>query len=200
METMAIPDLLDKYNKCWQAYIEGSDEDLARAFELAQIKSVPEKTSMFLPRFREVAQVIQMPNTEPETYFAEKKGEKLENTEDEILKERIIYAKVWVEQYAPETERFKVETHTKTISTPAHIVEWDQVFFSKLVKAIQEEKTPDGLEKTLYTIIKESGFTPKEAFVKIYRVLIGKDYGPKAAWLIWESKEKALTLFKEVSK
>lgn len=195
METMAIPDLFDEYDKCWQIYIKGSDEDIARAFVLAQIKTVPEKTKIFLTRFREVAQVIQMPNTDPKTYFEEKKGSKLEDREEEILEERIKYAKVWLEQYAPGEARFDIAT-TKAKTRGKLSSE----FYQKLTDKIEGADSPEELEKDLYILIKESGFSSKEVFGELYTLLIGKPYGPKLAWLIWENKDKAIKLFKEASK
>lgn len=195
MGTMAIPDLFDEYDKCWQAYVEGTDEDFARAFALAQIKEVPGKTKIFLTRFREVAQVIQMPNTEAKTYFEEKKGSKLEAREIEILEERIKYAKVWLEQYAPEEARFDVaaaKTRTKGKLSPE--------FYQKLTKEIESAASAEELEKGLYLLIKESGSSSKEVFGELYTHLIGKPYGPKLAWVIWENKAKAVKLFKEAGK
>jgi lysyl-tRNA synthetase class 1 len=195
MGTMAILDLFDEYDKCWEAYAGDTDEDFARAFELAQIVNVPQKTKIFLSRFREVAQVIQMPNTDPKTYFAEKKGGKLEKEEIEILEERIKYAQVWLEQYAPEEAKFGVaaggdKTKGKLSSE----------FYQKLTGEIEKASSPEELEKGLYLLIKESGFSAKEVFGELYTHLIGKPYGPKLAWLIWENKDKALKLFKGAGK
>ena len=194
MGTMAIPDLFDEYDKCWESYVGGTDEDFARAFALAQITKVPQKTKIFLSRFREVAQVIQMPNTNPKTYFEEKKGSKLGKEEEEILEERIKYAKVWLEQYAPEDVKFGVGGGGKTKG------KLSSEFYQKLTHEIEKASSPEELEKGLYLLIKESGFAAKEVFGELYTHLIGKPYGPKLAWLIWENKDKALKLFKEAGK
>ena len=194
MGKMAIPDLFDEYDKCWQAYIEGSDEDLTRAFVLAQIKTVPEKSSLFLPRFREVAQVTQMPNTDPKTYFEEKKGNKLENKEKEVLEERVKYAKFWLEEYAPDEAKFKVAASERGAKTRGKL---PSEFYQKLIKITESVSSPEELEKKLYILIKESGFSTKEVFAELYILLINKPYGPKLAWLIWENKEKALKKLKE---
>jgi lysyl-tRNA synthetase class 1 len=195
MGTIAIPDLFDEYDKCWQAYIEGSTEDSTRAFVLAQIKDIPTKDKIFLSRFREVAQVIQMPNTDPKTYFGEKKGGSLEKKEEEILEERIKYAKVWLEQYAPEEVKFGVTA--KAAKTKGKL---SDDFYQTLVEKIESSKSAEDLEQEIYLLIKESGTPAKEVFGELYRLLINKPFGPKLAWLIWENKDKALKLFKEAIK
>src|SRR5205823_3517375 len=57
--TNAIPDLFDEYDRCYEAYITGSDEDLARAFEMSQVGELPKKEITLLPRFRDVANYLQ---------------------------------------------------------------------------------------------------------------------------------------------
>jgi lysyl-tRNA synthetase class 1 len=191
--TMAIPDLFDEYDKCWQGYIEGSEEDLARIFTLAQITKVPPKKEIFLPRFREVAYSLQGGKESIEKYFEEKKGGKLTSEEKALLKERVKYAKIWISEYAPEDFKFEVKGGEGKTSLPKE-------FILKLAKMIEEAGSPDELEKGIYELIKGSKVPAKEVFPEIYRVLIGKNHGPKAAWLIWESKDKSLEVFRKLAK
>jgi len=191
--TMIIPDLFDEYDRSWKAFIEGTDEDLARIFTLAQITKVPPKKEIFLPRFREVAYFVQGGKGSIEAYFEEKKGGKLTTEEKNVLEERIKYAKIWIEGYAPEDFKFEVKGGEGKTSLPKE-------FILKLVKMIEEAPSPEELEKGIYELIKSSKVPAKEIFSEIYRVLIGKNHGPKAAWLIWESKAKALEVFRELSK
>ena len=195
--TMAIADLFDEYDRCWQAYIDGSDKDLARIFVLAQVAKVPQKKMIFLPRFREVAQVLQMPNVNPKDYFKEKKGSDLKDEEKDILEERMKYAKVWLENFAPAEAKFKIVT--QTVSAKAHIT-FSKEFIAKLIEEIENAKSPEELEKKLYELIKKSGIPAKNAFSEIYTILIGKAHGPKAAWLIWENKKKVVEAFRKILK
>ncbi len=72
--TMMIPDLFDEYDRCYSAYIESSDEDLARVFEMSQIGNLPPKERIFLPRFRDVVNYLQQPTIDIQKQFAEIKG------------------------------------------------------------------------------------------------------------------------------
>lgn len=193
VKTMAIPDLFDEYDRCYYAFLTRSDEDLARAFELAQVKTIPPKKEIYLPRFREIAQVIQMPKVDPKKYFSEKKGSDLNSEEKEILGERIKYAEVWLEKYAPNEASFKIQT----IQGKAHIT-FPKEFFGRLIKLIEASSSPEELEKKLYELIKEFKYSSKEVFSEIYSLLIGKTHGPKAAWLIWENKKEVMEKFKKI--
>jgi lysyl-tRNA synthetase class I len=90
MGTMAIPDLFDEYDRCWQAYNNGGDENLSRAFELSQIGELPEKNSnLYLPRFRDIANFVQLPNLSLLDRLAEDKGSPLTEMEKRIVEERV---------------------------------------------------------------------------------------------------------------
>ncbi len=55
--TLAIPDLFDEYDKCWESYNSGNNDDLSRTFELSQIKYgyKPEiEKGFFVPRFKNI--------------------------------------------------------------------------------------------------------------------------------------------------
>jgi len=195
--TAVIPDLFDEFDKARQAYIKGSEEELARAFVLAQIKDLPPKKEVFLPRFREVAQTIQMPNVDINEYFKNKKCQDLTNEENEILAERIKYAKIWVEEFAPDDAKFQIASSVRSAKTRRIL---PASFYQKLSVLIESVSSPEELEKKLYQLIKEQNLSPKTAFGGIYSIMIGKNYGPKAAWFIWENKEKAIKLFRGMAK
>ena len=189
---MAIPDLFDEYDRCWRAFVDG-DKDLGRIFALAQISKVPVKKDIFLPRFREVSYLLSEGKEKLEEYFDGKKGTKLTSEEKSILDERIRYAKVWLEKFAPEEFRFVIKEEVTKTALPSD-------FFARLIKLIESSKSPEELEKKIYELIKESKIATKDAFTEIYKVLIGKTHGPKVAWLIWENKEKALEVLRKISR
>ncbi len=197
-ETMAIPDLFDEYDRSWKSYIEKSDEDLARTFELSQIGKVPEKKEIFLPRFRDIANYLQQPNINLEKRFTEIKGKPLEKDELEILNERIKYAKIWLEKYAPKDLKYEISVPSKITMTYA--IEISKDFLKELIKIVDESKSPEDLEKTFYSLIQKENLVAKEVFPQLYTILIDKTYGPRLAWLIWENKEKALARLKEAIK
>lgn len=191
---ITIPDLFDEYDKAWRAYDEGSDEDLARIFELSQIRRTPKKNlKLFIPRFREVAYLLQGGKGEMKDHFGEKKGSDLTDEEKNIIEERIKYAKVWLDRFAPEDFKFEIKGGEGKTTLPLEFVE-------NLVNFIEKVKGPEELEKKMYELIKGSKVSAKEAFLEIYRILTGKTHGPKAAWLIWENREKALKVFRKLLK
>lgn len=165
-ETDIIPKLFDDYQKAADAYFGKGDADLARAFELSQIGEVQKPPSV---RFSVLAQWVQMPNMQ---HIIKEEG----------LEEWAKYARVWVEQYAPESAKFLVQ---KTLPEAAQtLTDKQKELLQKIAKELDKEWDAEEFQTEIYEYGKALGLSGKETFAAIYTALIGKNHGPKAAWLI----------------
>lgn len=181
MGTMAIPDLFDEYDRCWMAYIDGSDESMSRAFELSQPGSVPEKEQVFLPRFRDVANFEQLPNVDVYERFTKIKGSELTVTEREIIRERSEYAKVWLKTYAPDEYRYQIATKPYS----RYSLSVDQWKFLNALAAIwRTVSDPEKLQSELFALARAQNIDMKAAFRALYMVVLDKEHGPRAGWLL----------------
>lgn len=198
VNTMAIPDLFDEYDKAWMTYIIG-EEDLSRAFVLSQIDELSDKKEIFIPRFRDVANYLQLPNINILERFEEVKGSPLSEEEKEVLKEREKYAAVWLKEYAPEDFKY---SFTEVIPEKAKSLNKKQREYLAVVsELVRKDLSAEELQLELYNLSKTMGIGAKDAFSAIYTALIGKDHGPKAAWFLQQyPKEKVIDRLEEVSK
>ncbi len=183
-----IPDLFDEYDRCAKEYFKsGTETDMGRMYEAAQIGEVPaSQEAIHLPRFRQIATLIQMPSVNVQKFFETEKGSELTQQERLQLEDRIRYAKIWLEKYADEKDRFTI---FKTL--PARSLELDEEqkhFLSKVASSLLNEQYSDGeaLQQAIFELTKTVGIPPKKAFQAIYLVLINKDHGPKAGWLLYD--------------
>lgn len=178
---MYIPDIFDEYDRCWQAYIDGTDEALARTFELSQVGDVPKKTSVFLPRFRDIANFIQLPNVDLVSKFEEIKDSVLSQQEKDILKERVTYAFVWLDKYAPDEYKYQISNISiKDIQLSAP--QWK--FLNKLSGVWEAADDPEKLQSEIFQLAKSQQLDLKEAFNALYTVTLDKSHGPRAGWLL----------------
>jgi lysyl-tRNA synthetase class 1 len=183
VETDAIPVLFDDYQKAADAYFKKGDEDLARAFELSQIGEIQKPPTI---RFSVLAQWVQMPNMEEEII---KNG----------LKDWAKYARVWVEKFAPEKDKFSVQEQLSTAMQ--NLSKEQKAFLKKVAGELDRAENGEEFQTRIYDLGKEMGLNGKEAFAAIYTTLIGKDHGPKAAWLILSlDKDFVKNRFNEASK
>ena len=166
-----VPKLFDDYQKAAEAYFEKKDENLARIFKLSQIDKVKKPPSI---RFSVLAQWVQMPNMEKEI-----KKESLEEWES--------YAKIWVEKYAPNEIKFSIQE--KIPEASKKLSQKQKEYLLKVSSFLDNNWDAEEFQKKLYEWAKEISLSPTEAFQALYVSLIGKDYGPKAAWLILKHKD-----------
>lgn len=165
-EKNTIPTLFDEYQKAADAFYSKSDEDLARVFALSQVGEMKKPPAL---RFSVLGQWVQMPNM-------------AEEIKKEGLEEWVKYANVYVEKYAPDSEKFLVQKELP--ETAKDLTDKQKELLQKIVTELDSAKDAESFQTRIYDIGKELGLNGKEAFAAIYKVLIGKDHGPKAAWLI----------------
>lgn len=182
VDTMAIPDLFDEYDRCWHAFVLGNDENLGRAFELSQINDIPPKEELFLPRFRDVANFVQLKNLDIVAQFEKVKGSALTEKEKKILDERKTYAEVWLDLYAP--SKYRMQMVGELPPEAKEITDAQKTFLKKVIELLDSIDDPDKLQEALYAATKDIGIDPKEAFAGIYLSFLGKRFGPKAAWFL----------------
>lgn len=165
-EPQTIPKLFDDYQKAAEAYFAKSDADLARMFELSQIDEIKKPPQI---RFSTLAQWVQMPNMEDEI---QKEG----------LSEWAEYARVWVERFAPEEDRFLVQE--KLPEAAKDLTDKQKAYLHALSEVFETASSAEDMQQVLYDKAKSMELLPKEAFSAIYTVFLGKTHGPKAAWLL----------------
>ena len=183
--TMAIPDLFDEYDKAWEVYDKSGDEKLARTYVLSQITSIPKKEKgFFAPRFRDVANFLSQGFSDKEVLekMTMAKNGKIDDSELGVLEERLKYARLWLESYAPDEYRFEM---TSKVPKEAKSLSQSQKDYLKgVLKLFDKDATAEGLQVSLYESAKEMGIPTKEAFAAVYLALIGKSHGPRAGMLL----------------
>jgi len=180
-DTLVVPTLYDEYQKAEDAYFNKTDADLARIFELSLVNDIKKPPTV---RFSSLSQWVQMPNM----------AEEIKKTGTE---EWVKYAKVWLDKYAPESEKFEVKKELP--KTVKDLNDKQKDLLKKIAEVLDKESDAEEFQTKIYEIGKELGLSGKESFAAIYLCLIGKDHGPKAAWLILSlDKEFVKKRFKEV--
>jgi lysyl-tRNA synthetase, class I len=164
-DSIAIPVLFDEYQKAADAYFSKSNNDLAGAFKYSQIGE-PKKPPA--TRFLVLASWVQMPNME-------------EKIKEEGLEEWAKYAKIWIEKFAPEEYKFTVQ---KEMPKEISLTEKQKELLRKTAEFISETKDPAELQTKIYELGKSLELSSGETFAAFYKALIGKDHGPRLAWLL----------------
>ena len=180
-----IPVLYDLYDQYAEQYRSGADDDYARLFSYAHPAAQRANIVVpFLPRFSQVAFLVQMPHLDLEQEVARLKGETLDGDDKKELAERAEYARRWLSLHAPEKYRFALQdTLPEAAQALLPIQKEALVAIAKYVEG-EEMLTGEGLHKALHDLKESLGIAPAELFGAIYLSFLGKTHGPKAGWFL----------------
>lgn len=174
-----------------EAASEQEEEKLKKIYEVSVDKI--EDEIPFRPPYKFMVVACQIASDMEKLYNILKRNsqlpKRLENKEfDELnekdkkyLEERVRHVRNWLDKYAPESVKFEVQKELPKVKLSEKQIK----FLNELAKVIEsEELNAVELHNRIYDIMREHGLNAKEAFQAIYKVLIGKKRGPRAASFI----------------
>lgn len=181
----AVPVLFDTYDKLAMKYWEGIRDDDSQVFTFAHLPYKRESFPIrFLPRFSQVAFLVQMPHIQHATEFEALKGGMLTPEDMDEIDMRVTYAKLWLESYADEAFIFKLQE-----TLPEKVAELTEeqkralhLFADKL--EVLENKEGQAIHELTHAVKEETGLDAKAFFAAIYTVFLGKESGPKVGWFL----------------
>lgn len=181
-----VPVLFDNYDRFAEKHYAGIQDDQSRAFYLSNTEDERKNIhAHYLPRLSMIATLVQMPHLDIFFEIAKLKGSELTDEEIEEVRTRAMYAKKWLDEYAPED--FKLELQIESVPEKAHNISPEQKkALQNVLMYIQSQEKLDGqaLHTQLHEIRKGSGLEPKDFFSPIYLALVGKESGPKLGWFL----------------
>lgn len=162
-----IPVLYDLYDKLAAEYWAGTRDDFSRLFEFVHPKRELPAQSV-LPRFSQVAFMVQMPHLDMCKEFP--------GADKAELDERAKYARHWLESYAPEKFVFKLQETLPEVAK--NLPNSSKAALKSLHDLIASKETmPAG--EDLHAELHKT-----KEFKAIYLVFLGKESGPKAGWFL----------------
>jgi lysyl-tRNA synthetase class 1 len=168
----------DRYHARVREKIASTDE--AAVYRLAETR--PEHD--YQPaNFQLVTALAQLPHLDPEKEIAKRRGGTLTEEDQRRLRDRLRAARVWVERFAGDEEKTRLQETLPPKAQELSIVQ--RGFLQSLAAALPE--TPWEDEALQAKVFEAARMTPIEqplAFKAIYRVLLDRDAGPKAGNLL----------------
>jgi len=181
-----VPMLYDRHDTLAEKYFGDVKDNDARLFVLAHLPEERKKlTKHFLPRFSQIAFLVQMPHIDLTEEAARIKGDTLNAEDTKELKSRSDYAQRWLSAYAPEDYKYELQIDTVPEATKTFTQKQKDVL-KQVLNYVQSQKVLDGqeLHTKLHEIRKASGIEPKDFFSALYISFLGKESGPKAGWFL----------------
>ena len=170
--------LFNEFDRFHQKYFNDPkvSADDKRIYELSKVDLEP---AHWLADFQLVAALSQMPHLDIVKELGRRKGSPFTELERKHLELRIRAARYWVETYASEEEKTRLQ---ETLPTRAQELTQTQRAFLQILA----EKLPDtawegdALQVCIFNAARLTPIDQPTAFKAIYRVLLDRDNGPKA--------------------
>ena len=164
--------LIDEYDD-----VEAQNRD-SRALELSVISGI---NPVRVP-FRHMVTVVQMAQGDGDKLVeaVQRGGYRVENLEG--LRQRAAYAQRWLETFAPEELRFRVQVQLPT--EVAELTPEQKQALQLIGERLRAEMSGEEIHQLIYTIKEELGTKPDLVFKAIYLALLGKTQGPRAGWFL----------------
>ena len=169
-------------------------ENIKRIYELSVIE-MPEKLPL-QPSFRHLTTLIQMMDGDVEKVVRHIAKEIKSKDDAKRLRLRLGCAKRWIEKYAPEEFKFKVQ---ERVSKSINLTERQRNSVREIAALLKEKSWDEqSLFNEFYKIIDRENMKPPEFFEAFYLVLLNQKKGPKLAPFIIELGDRARKLLWQV--
>jgi|SRR3989344_451536 len=192
MDVVKIYEDYDKIERICFGTEEANEREKENAkviYELSCIGKAPVKIPIQFG-FRHLVALVQIYNlSKIKDYY------KIRSKDDNLrLKARVECAKNWLEKYAPDCMKFKVNE-----SVDVQLSEKQKKLVVTLKERLEKNKyTQESLHNEFYKIIKEHKIDTKDFFELFYNLIISKERGPKLSTLILEvGVKKIIRLFEQ---
>jgi lysyl-tRNA synthetase class 1 len=200
-----VLDMADEYDRMERLFFSGqfteAEENSVEAYRIAQHNRIPEKLPLQIP-YRHLVNVVQMASSfEGVLEILGRTIDLSEAKDDDIkrLRKRAECVRFWLNGFAPDDVKFLVYP---TIPPGTEITMGDKAFFQKLVERMNEASwDADTISQIIAETGKESTIGLKAGFVVIYKVLIGKEAGPRlGSFLASMDKQFVINRFIQASR
>jgi lysyl-tRNA synthetase class 1 len=142
---------------------------------------VDAEAAAFRPSFSHLAFLLQVPGADIPALMATEKGSALTERESAILEERVAAAQVWLDDYAPERARMRVQD---SLPDGAAALDPEQRAFLGTLAEDTEARSGDQWQNAIFETATAGGLPAGKAFQALYQAFLGRPNGPRAGWLL----------------
>jgi len=189
--------IFEDYDKCERVYYgvqqinEKKKAKESRIYELSQVNEIPEEISYQAP-LRHLCNMLQVHNGNIDAVIAEFPDVK--ESQLARLRVRCQCAWNWVKQYAPEDFQFSLQTEDDPLQTLDTSMMACVTDLAAEVESL-EKYDEKGMAEVIYRIAHDNDVQPSDFFTTAYKVLIGKEKGPRlAGFILTCGKEKIVSI------
>jgi len=181
-----IPNLFDEFDRLKEIYLNQKKDPINKKVDFARIFEVCSRQDNHYAtiRFRDIAFLLQVPHLDFWKKITAIKGNKISENEKKEIKIRLQVAKNWLKKYAPEKFVFKIFETLPQLAKSLN--QGEKKVIKEILSFFENTKkiTGENLHEFLHSLKEKLQISPREIFLPIYKIFLGKDSGPKAGFLL----------------
>jgi len=191
--TDAIPRLFDEFDRVAAATagneVKGElPPDHERVFQLSLVDpdaDAAAEAAAYRPAFAHLALLEQIPGVDVPARVEAEKGSPLTGRERELLEERRVAARAWLEGYAPERARLAVARDHLPEAAAEQLDAAQRRYLGDLAIALETSGWDgESIQAAIFAIAAGQGLPAGRAFAALYLCFLGRTSGPRAGWLL----------------
>jgi len=191
--TDAIPRLFDEFDRVAAATagreVKGElPPDHERVFELSLVDpnaDVTAEAAAYRPAFGHLALLEQIPGVDVPARVEAEKGAPLTARERELLDERRVAARAWLEGYAPERARLSVARDHLPEAAAEQLDPAQRRYLGDLAAALETSGWDgESIQTAIFATAAGLDLPAGRAFAALYLAFLGRTSGPRAGWLL----------------
>jgi len=181
--------LIDEYSKVKSTVKAGKNAEFKEAYQFASAINESDEVVSDVP-YNHLVSTYQASRGEPKQVEEMLKRSGFGGSDFKVVEKQLPYVKNWLAKYAPENVKFEVQAKLPKVE----LSKQQNQFLSGLAEAIAEQKPANGqkMHELIYEAKDKNHLQPGEAFQAIYRVILGKNSGPKAGLFLASLDQKWL--------
>jgi lysyl-tRNA synthetase class 1 len=187
--SLGILDLVDEWDSWERAIFDKKAsklgmKDLVETYKLSQPYKMPQAMPFNIP-YRHLLIVVQLAKDFDGVRSILKRSGFLppgiKGGELVALKQRIQLVRNWIEQFAPLGIKFELQKEFPKVTLSGE----ERIFLSKLAENLAKIKwEAKTLHNAIYEVAKGLSLSPPIAFKAVYKVLLGKEKGPRLGYFL----------------
>jgi lysyl-tRNA synthetase class 1 len=188
---LGLYNLIDEFSKLEGAVLGGGHPEFEEAYKVAAAHALERTISSV--SFGHLVQCYQAAERDGERTLGLLRRSGYETAvqqEDEVIRRELDFVRNWLDKYAPDSVKFAVQNGLPEVE----LSDEQRAFLARLAETVETERdlNGQGMHDAIYAAAQAEGLKPGQAFVTLYRVILGKDAGPKAGWFLAELDGKWL--------
>ena len=147
--------------------------------------------------FRHLAMLAQIKSNDADVWKSLNKSEHIEGEPNEVLRNRLLKMRNWINsRHFPEAARINIQEKI-TEENKNKINQKQMLFLTELFSKFDLIEWNEGeINEIIRTTTSEIEINPRDAYIALYLVILGSEYGPRIASIMSEvGKEVIVNIF-----